>query len=564
MEMESEDINWTLCVICQTQTTDKTRSTNDGLISLSTSLEKFKVINALPRKMLKLFLVGSDLLTTLQTNTASYHHTCRNKHNDRMYHRVEAKFEQGNVEHAEGETSIPYFELRSRRESILMGELSCCFCAKHDTDTNLMAAGTYQALKEKVNTLHLKMLGEKWLKWALCLPEYSHVGKALSVSDLASNQLYYHKRCYTEFNNSYCKYNENNSVHSAGERDEKWFKSITLSKIASYLFDKESESPGTIYIAKELELMYITLFKFHDVNVNSHVSRFADSLVEAAPGLRNRTVNKKVTVFFESTIDMLLKDHIDIISEPNEFARSIKDVVIPIRNSMKMIHNKFDGTFAVECQKDSVPIQLLVLISMLVDGTGIDNQGFSQETMTISQLVMYNFRNKQVLGNTKRRHLKRLETPLPTYISLKIYATVRSRSLIDSLFSLGICLPYNRVLEITKDIIGRKELHKYELNGCSIPDNVKLNIYTVVAKDNIDLNSRSTIVKSHFHGISMSILQSPSPLNPGVSQEHNLEASDPFSFKSKKVPSLPLSYTELKPLPHYENLHFLLQLAISM
>ena len=496
MEMESEDINWTLCVICQTQTTDKTRSTNDGLISLSTSLEKFKVINALPRKMLKLFSVGSDLLTTLQTNTASYHHTCSNKsndrmyhhtcrnkyndrmyhhtcsnkyndrmyhhtcrdksndrmyhhtcrnkyndrmyhhtcrdksndrmyhhtcrdksndrmyhhtcrnkyndrmyhhtcrdksndrmyhhtcrdksndrmyhhtcrdksndrmyhhtcrnkyndrmyhhtcrnkyndrmyhhtcrdksndrmyhhtcrnkyndrmyhhtcrdksndrmyhhtcrdksndrmyhhtcrnksndrmyhhtcsnkYNDRMYHRAGAKFEQGNVEHAEGETSIPYFELRSRRESTSMGELSRCFCAKHDTDTNLMAAGTYQASKEKVNTLHLKMLGEKWLKWALCLPEYSHVVKALSVGDLASNQLYYHKRCYTEFNNSYRKYNENNSVHSAGERDEKWFKSITLSKIASYLFDKESESPGTIYIAKELELMYITLLKF--------------------------------------------------------------------------------------------------------------------------------------------------------------------------------------------------------------------------------------------------------------------------------------------------------------
>ena len=130
-----------------------------------------------------------------------------------------------------------------------MGELSCCFCAKHDTDTNLMAAGTYQASKEKVNTLHLKMLGEKWLKWALCLPEYSNVVKALSVGDLASNQLYYHKRCYTELNNSYRKYNETNSVHSAGERDEKWFRSITLSKIASYLFDKENESPGTTYIA---------------------------------------------------------------------------------------------------------------------------------------------------------------------------------------------------------------------------------------------------------------------------------------------------------------------------
>ena len=79
---------------------------------------------------------------------------------------------------------------------------------------------------------------------------------------------------------------------------------------------------------------------------------------------------------------MLLKDHIDIISEPNEFAHSIKDVVIPIRNSMKMIHNKFDVTFAVECQRDSTCC------------------------FDISQLVMHKFRNRQVLGNTKRRHTK--------------------------------------------------------------------------------------------------------------------------------------------------------------
>ena len=59
-----------------------------------------------------------------------------------MYQPAEAKFEQGNVEHTEGETSIPHFELRSRRENTSMGELSCRFCAKRDADTNLMAAGT--------------------------------------------------------------------------------------------------------------------------------------------------------------------------------------------------------------------------------------------------------------------------------------------------------------------------------------------------------------------------------------------------------------------------------------
>ena len=78
---------------------------------------------------------------------------------------------------------------------------------------------------------------------------------------------------------------------------------------------------------------------------------------------------------------------------------------------------------------------------------------------------------------------------------------------------------------------------KYELNASFIPDNVKLNIHTVVAKDNIDLNARPSNNSKIPLGIIMSILQSPSPLNPGVSQEHNLEASDLFSLESKTFTS---------------------------
>ena len=83
-------------------------------------------------------------------------------------------------------------------------------------------------------------------------------------------------------------------------------------------------------------------------------------------------------------------------------------------------------------------IELLTIISKLIDGVGIEDHGFAQEALTISQLVMNNFRNKQISMNDTRRHFKRLETPLPTFIPFKIYATVRSRKLIDPLFSLGI------------------------------------------------------------------------------------------------------------------------------
>ena len=279
--------------------------------------------------------------------------------------------------------------------------------------------------------------------------------------------------------------------------------------------------------------MYISLLKFHHVNVISHVTRFADYIVTE-------------TVYLEETFDMLLTDHFNVSSQPDAFACAIKDIVLPIRNSMKDTHNKF-GTFQLGCQEDS-----LTLIRMLIDGVGIENQGFSQEAPTISQLVRYNFVNKQISMNHTRRHLKRLDIPLPTFSALKIYATVRCRKLIDSLFSLGICLPKNRVLEMTKDI-GIKELQKYEINCCFIPNNVKRNTRTVIAKDNIDLNAQSTIIKSHFHGISMSVLQFPTLSNHGVRPQYNFEEEiDMHATKCKKIPSIPSNYMTFINLPHYD------------
>ena len=71
--------------------------------------------------------------------------------------------------------------------SLLLGNLHCFLCTECDVKENLIAAGTYQASKKKVNLLHLQQLGEKWLNWALCLESYKHVITALSVGEVTSN-----------------------------------------------------------------------------------------------------------------------------------------------------------------------------------------------------------------------------------------------------------------------------------------------------------------------------------------------------------------------------------------
>ena len=157
------------------------------------------------------------------------------------------------------------------------------------------------------------------------------------------------------------------------------------------------------------------MLKCHNIDSTSHVTRFSDSLLQAIPDLKKSTVSNKLTVCFKGTINMLLEHHVEV---PDDFTRSIRDVVVPIRNSMKIVKNKFDGSFKNECQKDSVPIELLVLISMLVDGVGIENQGFSQETLTISQLVMYNFNNRKIVADRKYSNKRHPQHYKPHYLHI--------------------------------------------------------------------------------------------------------------------------------------------------
>ena len=78
----------------------------------------------------------------------------------------------------------------------------------------------------------------------------------------------------------------------------------------------------------------------------------------------------------------------------------------------------------------------------------------TKAALTISQLLVFNTvkhaRNTE--SSSSVRHTKSRETPLPIFLSLKIHAVTRSRGLVDTLFNLGLCVSYDRLLQITADI----------------------------------------------------------------------------------------------------------------
>ena len=57
----------------------------------------------------------------------------------------------------------------------------------------------------------------------------------------------------------------------------------------------------------------------------------------------------------------------------------------------KTSSNLDDDTMNKIDQVNSIPIHLVTLVRMLIDGPGVSNQQFSQPALTIAQLIQTNF-----------------------------------------------------------------------------------------------------------------------------------------------------------------------------
>ena len=94
-------------------------------------------------------------------------------------------------------------------------------------------------------------------------------------------------------------------------------------------------------------------------------------------------------------------------------------------------------------------------------------------------------------------HDKEKETSINIYIRLNLYSTLRSRTLVDCLFQLGIyiCISYNRILWITKSL--DEALHtlatiKY------FYQQIWERFVSPCLQRTLDKNATTNLVQSHF------------------------------------------------------------------
>ena len=134
---------------------------------------------------------------------------------------------------------------------------------------------------------------------------------------------------------------------------------------------------------------------------------------------------------------------------------------------MLKMKNEFNGSFDAQCQEKSVPVSLMALVSMVLYGTNITTQTSStlmpQPALTLSQLLMYNSLVRQSKTATITRHSQDRETPLPMYLGIMVHTKNRKKALVDTLFNLGLCISYDRVLDVSTEL-GNKVCLYYELS----------------------------------------------------------------------------------------------------
>lgn len=167
-----------------------------------------------------------------------------------------------------------------------------------------------------------------------------------------------------------------------------------------------------------------------------------------------------------------------------------------------------------------------------------------QPPLTLSQLLMYNCLVHQTITT---RHSQDTETPLPMYLGNMLHTKTCKRSLVDTLFNLGLCISYDRVLDISTEL-GNKICDHYKLVKAVCPPTLKVGLHTDAAIDNIDHNPSSTSTHDSFHGTGLSLFQHPDDDFSGIQQHVATSPSDTQRGPKRKAAQLPVSYTNVPPV----------------
>jgi len=547
--------NWHACIICQDDTKreplqcpNETKRTDKGAgyKSLAAMLNQFQEIGELPTYVrLAALDEGGGIEVTLANRNAKWHKTCRDAFNTTKFHRLQKRKMSNTIDDEPCSTELNpsvYEEhfTRSAFNISLAGTSSkpCCFFCDESGDLHEV---TTFALDSRVRNC------------AFLLQDSRLLAK-LSGGDMIAMEANYHSTCLISLYNRARDACKQDSVNDA--QTDMPFESLAFAQLVEYIGEMHAYSQqAPVFVLSDLVKKYQS--RLHQMGVTSetrvNTTRFKERLLTHFPHMTAQTHGKKVLLVSDSDIGSALSTvcEYDRDVEATHLARAAQIV----RRDLIKLSNNFNGSFSHDCQAASVPTSLTALMQMILDGATIDNQSdtvSTQATLSVSQLIGFNtvkHQRKQSNPAAKSRHNVKCETPLPLYVAMKIHAETRKRELIDTFFNLGLCVSYDRMLQISASL-GNTVCSLFDLNIGPCPPTLRKGLFTTAAVDNIDHNPSATFTRGAFHETAITLTQHQNELLEGEIFEHAAVLTD-SGRECKSLNPLPLSYTSVpsvKPL----------------
>ena len=116
--------------------------------------------------------------------------------------------------------------------------------------------------------------------------------------------------------------------------------------------------------------------------------------------------------------------------------------------------------------------------------------------------------------------LRKRETPVKSYISLKLYSCIRSKTLLQKLHQIGIWSSYQHIIGIISGW-DANALQVYKNSNQFIPLKLRVLALTVFTKDNIDKNRKYKEATKRFRDTSMRVFQTMKSVNEGIARRYS-------------------------------------------
>lgn len=553
---------WEFCVFCQEDTRAAlecpARSTKaaigNGYSSLAEHLIQFQALGHMPMDIdIERLNDGDGIEATMMRHHASWHKTCRLKFNLTKLKLLEKrcmeeerrsmKEEEEGMDEAkecieeekEGTSTSLCMHTRSSHSRVDLKEAKCFLCDEPAGSAGLHNASTYD-------------IDMKVRKCAMELEDTALLAK-LAPGDMIALEAKYHCRCLATL------YNRARATNSACvDEDHSDLHGIAFAELVSFMEDFRKERiVAPVFKLADLAQLYKTRLEQLGVDNEGrvHTSRLKLRLLSVFPDLKAHLQGRSVMLTFDDDIGSALRKACDHDSDHDamHLARAAKVV----RREMFNRNFSFNGSFREESQQSVVPQSLLALVNMILEGPNIKHQtqlvttASTTASLSISQLLMFNSvkHARAADASSAVHHMRDRETPLPLYIGMKIHAVTRKRNLIDTLFSLGMCVSYDRLLKLTSDI-SNGVCERFTVDGVVCPPKMRCGLFTTAAVDNIDYNPSSATAKCSFHGTGISLIQHPSHESEGYDRGV-LVINQTTSSSARSVVPLPSKYTNVPP-----------------